>query len=281
MIGAAQGRVGRALLVRYNDMVLDVSEVVKAIRSCRGTAILKVIARGAKTVEELSGRTAGDAPSLHCPPLTHIRRAVVAFRRGRNISALAAARAALERAVFKHEGANDEDLADADIDPREWKSLAVRCLLKANAITTTGTYFDWNAQVGKMLDEGDWEFHLGLSSLREGKAKAEEAGRMGHAGRRFPASAERWPSGSCWNSWRKRFMGLRVRLTTSPFSCARTTNATHCPSAVWWSTERQTPRREAYRLRRHDEDSWRPDRLRLGSMLQATSRLPRRVRGEL
>ena len=42
----------------------------------------------------------------------------------RNISARAAARAALERAVFKHEGANDEDLADADIDPR-----AMDCLL--------------------------------------------------------------------------------------------------------------------------------------------------------
>jgi DNA helicase-2/ATP-dependent DNA helicase PcrA len=246
MIGAAQGRVGRALLVRYKDMGLDVSEVVKAIRSCRGTAILKVIARGAKTVEELSGRTVRDAPSLHCSPLTHIRRAVVAFRRGRNISALAAARAALERAVFKHEGAYDKDLSDADIDPREWKSLAVRCLLKANAIPTTGTYFDWNAQVGKMLDEEIGTFNLGPQlAFVKGKLKPKKRDGWDTLVADFlpqPSAGLQAPAGTSAQT----VHGVKGETHDVTVFVCPDTNATHCPSAVWWS--RSNRHREEKRI---------------------------------
>ncbi|MBI3530774.1 MAG: UvrD-helicase domain-containing protein [Betaproteobacteria bacterium] len=236
VIGPAEDQVGRALLVRYNDMAVDVPRLVETVRAIRITSLLKVIARALTTVEDLAGRRAGNTPSLYCPPLTHIHRAVVAFRRGRNISALSAARAALERAVFQHEGVIDEELTASNIDPRDWKALAVRCLLKVNAIATTGTTFDWHTQAGETLDGEISVFGLGPSpTFVTGKLK--------------PQRRDGWDKPSADflpqpNAGVQALAGIPVQTVhgvkgethdVTVFVCPPTTQAARCPSAVWWS----------------------------------------------
>lgn len=77
VMGAVQDRAGRARLVRYGDIVVDVAKVVEAVRASCTTGIIKVVARGTATVDELVGRHTELAPNLYCAPLTHIHRAVV------------------------------------------------------------------------------------------------------------------------------------------------------------------------------------------------------------
>ena len=231
LIGPADGRVGRALLVRYNDMVGDVQKLVDAALSSR----CKVIARGTATVEDLSGRSTGSAGSLHCPQLHHMYRAVSAFRRGRNPAALAATRAALERKVFLHEGASDEDLVANNIKPQEWKTLAIRCLLKANATAVEGSFFDWQTLTGEMLDNEIASFGLDPSfAFVKGKLKPQK-----RVGWDEPlVSLLPQTSGDSHKT-----AGMSVQTVhgvkgethdITLFVCPPMT-AGHCPSTVWWS----------------------------------------------
>ena len=48
------------------------------------------------------------------------RREVMAFWRARSTSTIAAARAALERAIFEREAVNNDELAATNIDPLDW-----------------------------------------------------------------------------------------------------------------------------------------------------------------
>lgn len=238
VIGPAQGPIGRAILVRYKDMTLDVSKIVEALRASRPTAHLKVVARGTTTVEDLIGRRTGDAPSLHSPPLRHMHRAVVAFRRGRNYSALAAARSALDRAVFQHENVSDEELAAANIDPRDWKALTVRCLLYVNAIVTTGTIYDWHMCAGEIMDREICCIHLSPSLAFE-------------AGKLKPKKREGWDKPSADflpqpKTASQALAGVPVQTVhgvkgethdVTVFVCPPPTQAARCPSVVWWSSK--------------------------------------------
>ncbi len=235
-IGPAFDQVGRALLLRYGNMVEDVPKAVNVVRASRPQAILKVIARGSVTVEALAGRRAENAPSLHCPALTHIHRAVVAFRRGRNNSALAAARAAIERAVFQYEGVGDDELVAAKIDPRDWKALAVQCLLEANAIITTSTSFDWHTRAGNILDKEIRAFPLepGISYVG-GKLKPQKRDGWNRPSTEFlPLSSTSVQA----------LAGIPVHTVhgvkgethdVTVFVCPAITQANRCPSNVWWS----------------------------------------------
>jgi DNA helicase-2/ATP-dependent DNA helicase PcrA len=249
VIGPAEGRVGRTFLVRYDKMAVDVPKVVKAVRASRTTGILKVIARGSATVDELVGRHAVRAPNLHCPPITHVHRAVVAFRRGKNISALACVRAGLERAIFQHEGVNDEQLASANIDPIEWKKLAIQCLLKASAIATEDTFFKWQTEAGQMIDGEVSRVVLGPTpTFVIGKLKPQN-----RQGSQDP-SANFVPQPGTGG---QALAGIQVQTVhgvkgethdVTVFVCPATTKANHCPSAVWWSTDdkNREERRIAY-----------------------------------
>jgi DNA helicase-2/ATP-dependent DNA helicase PcrA len=237
VIGAVQDRVGRARLVRYGDIVVDVAKVVEAVRASAATGIIKVVARGTATVDELLGRHTELAPNLYCAPLTHIHRAVVAFRRGRNIAALASAQAALDRVTFQHEHVNDEELVTAKIDPLGWKALAIRCLLKVNAIVPTGTFFEWHTQAGETIEKEVGSFALGsLPKFVPGKLKPQN-----RKGSKSPA-ADFLPQ-PC--SGGKALFGIQVQTVhgvkgethdVTVFVCP-TTKADHCPSTVWWSTD--------------------------------------------
>jgi DNA helicase-2/ATP-dependent DNA helicase PcrA len=237
MIGPAQGRGGRAILVRYHDLVVDVPKIVEVARASSTKATLKVVARAASTVDELVGRGAEQAPNLYCPPLTHIHRGVVKFRQGRNVSALAAARAALERAIFQHEGVSDQELIAAHIAPQDWRALAVRCLLKINGIAATGTHFSWCSQAGEILDEEIRCFGLDSSvTFVAGRLKPQK--RQGWDISATDVLSQPTVSGQA-------LAGIPVQTVHSVkgethdltiFVCP-VTKATHCPSAVWWSTD--------------------------------------------
>ena len=236
-IGSAEGRVGRALLLRYKGMVTDVRKVADAVHARDPMAVVKVIARASTTVEELSGQRSENASSLYCRPLTHLHRAVSAFRRGRNNAALASARAAIELATFEHEGVSDEELAAANIDPRDWKQLAVRCLLGANAVSTTSTHFGWHASAGEILDEEIGSFDLGPSlSFSKGNLKPQKRTGWERASADFLPKAvgdhqavDQVPV--------QTVHGVKGEThDTTVVVCPPIATAAHCPSVIWWSS---------------------------------------------
>jgi len=236
-IGPADGKTGRAFLLRYTDMVGDIRRILLAIRAAVSVTNMKVIARQTSTVEALLGRRAKPFQKLGCPPLNHMQRAVVAFRQGQQIRALAAARAALEVAVFEHEGVSDEKLEEKKINPREWKALAVRCLLRASGIVTTGTLFDWQTEAGKILDaEIDGFLHNGSLQFVIGNLKPQK--RPGYNAtctdclpqtNAPPPGLADVPVGTVHS-----VKGETHDITV--FVCPKTSQA-HCPSVVWWSAD--------------------------------------------
>jgi DNA helicase-2/ATP-dependent DNA helicase PcrA len=241
VIDPAPNQVGRAILVRYTDMVGEVPRLVLALQAQRTTTLLKVIARGTSTVHSLIGHAAKRTPSLHCPALTHMHRAVVAFRQGRNIAALAAARASLDGLVFQHEGVSDEKLSAANIEPCNWKALAIRCMLKINALATTGTSYDWHIQAAKTI-QGEVNA-FGVSETLDIDAK-----------RLRPQKRTGWDQPSTDllpqpDSIAQRLVGVPVQTIhgvkgethdVTVFVCPPTIQAAHCPSTVWWNSSGKT-----------------------------------------
>ncbi len=245
----AAGSGGRAFLVRYTNMTTDVSRIVQTIRSRSPSSETKVIARQSKTVEELTARSAKDADSLYCPALNHMYRAVKAFRQGHNVRALANARAALELSVFGHEGVTNERLLEHKIEPRDWKALAIRNLLKCNALGTTANLYDWQSAIAKILDE-------------EGAAFCLPASLGFQLGRLKPQKRNGWDKPS------SDFLPMEIKTTSvvagvptqtvhavkgethdiTIFVCPDSSTASRCPSAVWWtnSPELLEERRIAY-----------------------------------
>jgi DNA helicase II / ATP-dependent DNA helicase PcrA len=157
---AAEGDEGRAMLVRYAEMVTDVNRVIAAIRTSRPSAEIKVVVRWNATISEFKTGKAEEIQSLRCPSLTHMSRAVQFFRQGHNVRALANVRAAIELAVFGHEGLTDDDLEQQAIDARGWKALAVRCLLQSNAIYSNISMQYWQSVVGSNIDRAIQDFGL-------------------------------------------------------------------------------------------------------------------------
>jgi DNA helicase-2/ATP-dependent DNA helicase PcrA len=248
VLGPAPNGTGRALLVRYNDMVVDVQRLVRGVRARGATGTLKVIARATATVDELVGRHTGDAPPLYCRPITYVHRAVVAFRRSKNIAALAYVRAGLETAIFDHELVNDEELASLKVDPLEWKQLAIRCLLKANAIPAEGTFFKWQTDVGQMIDHEVSRFGLdSMPAFATGKLRPQN-----RKGSQDPSAKFLPQPGSSGQT----YAGMEVNTVhgvkgethdVTVFVCPATA-AGHCPSVVWWSPDEKDreERRIAY-----------------------------------
>lgn len=236
-IGPAKDRKGRAFLVRYTDMAADVPKIVTAARTNRAMAVVKALARATATVDQLLGRRTERAPNLHSPPLTHAHRAVVAFRRARNIAALAASRAALERLVFQHEGVNDEKLAAANIDPGGWKELAIRCLLRANAVSATCSFFDWQKQIAQILDEelGDFDLPPDIGFL-QGRLKPQKRdGWDGRAADFLPQTGG--PGGALAGTCVQTVHSVKGEThDVTVLICPPPADTAHCPSTVWWST---------------------------------------------
>jgi DNA helicase-2/ATP-dependent DNA helicase PcrA len=233
----AQNRNGRALLIRYSNMAADMPKLLEAVRVDSSATLVKVVARGTATVEELTGRRANHAPSLYCRSLTHICRAVRELRQSRNVKAFAATRAALELAVFQHEGVTDEELKAAGISVHEWKAVAVRCLLKANAIPTIGTCFEWHQEAGELLDREIISFGLNSSlDFQTGKLKPQK--RSGWQ----KLASEFIPTLNLGGITTHRIPAQTVHAVkgethdVTVFVCPTTSKPIQCPSRVWWST---------------------------------------------
>jgi DNA helicase II / ATP-dependent DNA helicase PcrA len=241
-------KTGRAVLVRFTDLVPDVIRMTKAIRNNQPNANIKIVTRTNNTVSELIGREAKSLPKLGSPALFHMQRAVVAFRQGRQAAALAGSRAALDFVVFKHEGVDDEELGTNNIDPDGWKELAVRCLLKANAIAESGSLLDWQRAAGEIID-----FEIDSFDLEP---------RMGiHAGKLKPQKRPKWDAPSSdylpqAGDYDPELFGVSVKTVHQvkgethdvTILVCPPTGETRCPSFVWWSSEEKhrEERRIAY-----------------------------------
>jgi DNA helicase II / ATP-dependent DNA helicase PcrA len=232
------GNCSRAFLIRYADMVVDLPRVVAVIRSRRPLADMKVIARQSKTVAELTSRSVNDVPSLHCPVLTHAYRAVRALREGYNVNGLANARAAIDLAVFRHEGVSDECLVLAGVDSRQWKALAVRCLMRWNDLAITQNLHEWQMAAGCVIDEGMAAFNLPPSlPYQTGQLKPQK-----RSGWNKPAS-EFLPIGTAAGA---TLSGVPVQTVhavkgethdVTVFVSPNPSQALRCPSVVWWSND--------------------------------------------
>ena len=236
-IREAKDKMGRAFLVRYDEMIADIPRVAGAVKAVRKTASVKVIARQNSVVDKLIGRSARFPPKLGCPPLNHMHRAVVFFRQGRQVAALAATRAALESALFQHEGVTDAELAKHGLEQSEWKRLAVESLLLASAIPTSGSLFNWQTEVGSLLDR-----IIGNITLDPALAAC--------AYKLKPKKLEGWDK-SCAEYLppvgTSKPINADVPVTTvhgvkgethdiTIFVCPET-NEADCPSTVWWSAD--------------------------------------------
>ena len=102
-IDPATENSGRALLIRGREMCSEVSRIATAMTEGRLSGSVKVLARRNTTVDLLMGRQVKDLPKLRCPALTHMTRAVQAFRQGKQVSALASAKAGVELILFGRE----------------------------------------------------------------------------------------------------------------------------------------------------------------------------------
>lgn len=247
-IGAAQDKTGKAILVRYTNLVEDVSQLVKAVKTIKGIANIKVIARQNSTVVNLVGQSATLAPKLGCQPLNHMHRAVISFRQGRQVAALATSRAALELAIFQYEGVEDEELKKHLVDPDKWKQLAVESLLRANVVPETGDVYTWQKEVGKILEDKLSTFGL-IQPLQITPGKLK------------PQKREDWdkpcadylPQNQASNSVLSEVPvqtvhGVKGETHDITVFVCPNANASHCPSVVWWSTDEKDreERRIAY-----------------------------------
>jgi DNA helicase II / ATP-dependent DNA helicase PcrA len=237
VLGPAQNQSGRAFLIPYKNMVSEARRIQELVSAKPDSGTVKIIARGNATIDEIMGRSADHPNSLHCRPLTHLARGVRQFGQGRNLSAMAAARAALECALFDHESVSEEDLKSAGIDTSEWRALIVRCLLKANDIPRNGTSYEWQETAGQILDQ---EIScLGLNSTVDfvpGQLKPQK-----RTGWDKP-SANFLPSLSSNTNARGAVVAQTVHGVkgethdTTIFVCPPVSRIDYCPSKLWWSS---------------------------------------------
>lgn len=236
-ITADCGKTGQAFLLRYTDLAADVPRVIGIITRTRKDASTKVIARQTSTIQALIERNAKSLPKLGCRPLSHMCRAVTLFRQGRQVAALAAACAAIDLAIFHHEGVDAAELQEHGIDSTCRKRLAVECLLSANAKAIDGSLYDWQMEAGKVLDQKISEFCLKRSlqfapgGLRPQKRRYWDC-----------VCADYLPQICACAT-----MDTNVPVSTvhgvkgethdiTVFVCPDT-KASHCPSTTWWSIE--------------------------------------------
>lgn len=171
-----------------------------------------------------------------------MHRAVALFRQGHQVRALAAARAAIDLAVFGHEGLNDEQLAGSKIDPPEWKSLAIRFLLRINGLPTNRNLFDWQTEAGKVLDEELAKFGLDQSlQFTAGNIKPQKRkGWDSACSLYFPQNDSETDSHApvLTNFPIQTVHSVKGEThDVSVFVCPDPRKVNDCPSTVWWSTD--------------------------------------------
>jgi hypothetical protein len=235
----AEHTAGRAYLVRY-AVPNDIVRVVQAVRGAHAGGVVKVIARLNSTLRLLSGQSSDDPASLGCRPATSLQRGVQAFRRGKPVAGLAAARTALELAMFDLDGVDDASLTERGIDPAEWKALAIRCLLGANALPTDGTVLAWQVAAHELLSRelggfGRATGHYPTKKVRRPHAQARKPKLHTAAVRASLPSASDDAVGLAHVPAQTVHAVKGETHQATIFVCPPTT-AKKCPSALWWSS---------------------------------------------
>lgn len=238
-IESAHTKTGRTFLLQYGDMSADVSLIIDAVTTMQtDNATIKVIARHSSTVDALIGRSTKPAPKLGCSPLNHMQRAIVAFLQGRQVAALASSLAALELVVFHHEGVEAPEFEEYGIDPSQWKRLAVECLLHAAASRPTGTLYDWQTDVGNIIDDKLCSFGLGPTlQFTPGRLKPQKRKGWDQAcGDHLPQ-----PGASVKLNVDVPIMTVHSAKgethDVTIFVCSDPKKPNYCPSAIWWSED--------------------------------------------
>ncbi len=241
----ADNAQGSASMLVYADMVRDVRQLADHLATVSQGRVVKVVARANRTLQELIGHAGEAPPKLGCPPLNHLQRAVLKFRQGFQTKALASARAAIDLALFQHEGITEEQLLQQTIKPDTWKALAVRCLLRSNELPTYGSIYEWQTGAGDILENELRTFRSSpgansiqpkkLGEWRQGASKylpVKQSCQPGIKG--VPAHTVHGVKGETHDT--------TVLIIPDPKRIDR------CPSAVWWSTSStdQEEKRLAY-----------------------------------
>jgi DNA helicase II / ATP-dependent DNA helicase PcrA len=231
-------RTGRVLLLRYDDMTRDVAAVARAFRQASTSDVVKVVARSNATVDDLTGRSSTDVPSLGCRPAGLLHRAVRHFRRGRSVSALAAARTALELSALDGEGFTNDQLRARGVESSVLRDAAVRALLAADALPTTATTIEWQAAALDVLTKHALAFCalLGVNAPRKPSKPRRDKGHDRPVALSIPSRG----------SLETGLEGVRVTtvhgvkgethdvtIVVAPPTSGRG-GAKRCPSALWW-----------------------------------------------
>jgi DNA helicase II / ATP-dependent DNA helicase PcrA len=236
IIGPADNKTGKAFLVRYYDMKSDIAKIASATIKKYPNKNIKIIARSNDTVTDLIGCKAITPPRIGCPSLFYIHLAVTNFRQGHQIAALANSRTAINLATFGREAVTDQKLIENQIDPFDWKSLYIRCLLKANIVPISGTVFDWQMSAGQIL-EAEIKIFVSQKSLtiNVGKLKPQQRTDWDKPSTDYLPKYE--PNSSLTNNISIQTVHSVKGQThdVTIFVCPPTNRSDHCPSVIWWS----------------------------------------------
>jgi DNA helicase-2/ATP-dependent DNA helicase PcrA len=228
----------RALLLYYNELESDIRRLRDLLLTRYGGKNVKIVARLNKTVDTITGVSAKEAPKLGSVPLNHWHRAVNRFRCGRQSSAFAASRAALEHVVFGNEGVTDAEVHRREVSPVLWKRCCIEILLEANKEIVGETFEAW----GKRLVEF---VRVRLTDVIPKNSINEEPVRIG------------LPRGKMKTRARKHYLcavpedlpgahGVSVQTVHSVkgqthdltvLVCPGSKDEKDCPSVVWWSDD--------------------------------------------
>lgn len=236
---AAGNAHGKALLVSYSSWPEHVEGVILAAFAENDGRSTKAIVRANTAAWDLTGRRAkAEVPALHCRCVELLQRSVQYFRRQRFVSALAAARAAVENALWGCEGLTDEEIAERGVRANVLKAAAVRALMDANQLPTECTALEWQLAALPILrgllselvqSEGiDWQRNLRSPSRHSGWNKP--------AGDSIPVLGSEAAAGRIDVQTVHSVKGEThdVTLFIVPPTPARSV-ASKCPSVAWWS----------------------------------------------
>ena len=245
----ALDRTGHAFLLSYNSLEADVPKLRDWLGCRSENTIVKIVARHTNTIEKVTGRAVKEAPKLGSVPLNHLHRAVLFFRQGRKITALAAAQAALEYALFNHEGVASDELAGKGISPAAWKGTSVQVLLKGNSEVTGENFDAWGRRMVGYMEQRIADIVPTNQDGSETKRLKLPAGDAKAKIRQdyLPIAASQLPKESHVGVYTVHGVkGETHDLTV--FICPDVKQADRCPSVIWWSgaAENQEERRIAF-----------------------------------
>jgi DNA helicase II / ATP-dependent DNA helicase PcrA len=234
-IGPADN-IGQAFLIQYHDMKADVEKIVNKLINEYSVENIRIITRSNETVAELNDNKSQIPPRLYCPTLHYIQLAVINFRQGHQVAALAFALTSINLAIFKHEGVTDEELSRYNIDPFSWKALGILCMFRVNGINISCSIFEWQEEAGNIIDSEIHSFRLNNKlNYTSGTLK--------------PQKREGWDKIS--SSFIPLNSSKNLLLNSIPiqtvhavkgqthdvtiFVCPSVIRSDRCPSVIWWS----------------------------------------------